>query len=99
MDETRYKTWWQLHRRVAVGETLSDDEQRDYQAGLAELEAEEQLPPSSLESEWQTLRTQFRELTARKQELIRQEAQLQQYAAELERRYPAVAGEPLLIEV
>lgn len=99
MDETRYKAWWQLHRRVAVGETLSNDEQRDYQSGLAELEAEERLPPSSLESEWQTLRAQFRELTARKQELIRQETQLQQYAAELERRYLAVTGEPLLIEV
>jgi hypothetical protein len=41
MNEQQYKAWWQLYRRVAVGEQLSDEEQRIYQSGLAELEAEE----------------------------------------------------------
>lgn len=41
MNEQRYQAWWLLHRRAAKGETLSAEEQRDYEAGRAELEAEE----------------------------------------------------------
>jgi hypothetical protein len=41
MNEQQYKIWWQLHRRVTVGEQLFEEEQRAYQSGLAELEAEE----------------------------------------------------------
>lgn len=41
MEEKQYKIWWELHRRMAKGETLSEEENEVYQAGLAEMEAEE----------------------------------------------------------
>ncbi len=41
------QTWWELHLRKARGETLSDDEERAYQAELARQE--EQDPPLTIE--------------------------------------------------
>jgi precorrin-6B methylase 1 len=55
MNEQQYKIWWQLHRRVAVGEQLSEEEQRAYQSGLAELEAEEMAALSPADDEWRAL--------------------------------------------
>jgi hypothetical protein len=71
MNEQQYKAWWQLHRRVAVGEQLSDEEQRIYQSGLAELEAEEMGALHPADDEWHALRTQWVELAARRRELAR----------------------------
>ena len=99
MEENLYQAWWQLHRRVAVGEQLSDEEQRDYQSGLAELEAEELAALRLAADEWQALRAQWRALTARRQELARQESLLRERAAELERRYLALTNEPIGLEV
>jgi len=41
MEEKQYKIWWELHRRVAKGETLPEEENKVYQAGLVEMETEE----------------------------------------------------------
>lgn len=38
-----YEQWWQLHLRVAGGETLTPQEQADYQDGLAILDHEEEV--------------------------------------------------------
>ncbi|MBO0860489.1 MAG: hypothetical protein J2P21_18820 [Chloracidobacterium sp.] len=76
MNEERYKVWWQLHRRVAVGEQLADYEQYVYESGLAELEAEEMAALRPADNEWQALRAQWGELAARRQKLTRQEAAL-----------------------
>ena len=43
MDQTTYRQWWQLHLRVARGDSLSPDEQSSYYAGHRELEREERL--------------------------------------------------------
>ncbi len=43
MDQTNYQQWWQLHLRVARGDSLSPDEQSSYYAGRRELEREERL--------------------------------------------------------
>lgn len=43
MDQATYQQWWQLHIRAARGESLSAGEQAIYEAGLAELDAEEKL--------------------------------------------------------
>ena len=43
MDQTTYQPWWQLHLRVARGDSLSPDEQSSYHAGRRELEREERL--------------------------------------------------------
>jgi hypothetical protein len=91
MDEQQYKTWWPLHLRVALGETLSAAEQSLYEAGRAALRREV--------AEVRTLQTQLRELTARDRLLAQQEAALRQQAAQLEQRYLALTGEPLGSEV
>lgn len=43
MDQATYQQWWQLHIRAARGESLSAGEHAIYEAGLAELDAEEKL--------------------------------------------------------
>jgi predicted RNase H-like nuclease (RuvC/YqgF family) len=43
VDQTTYQQWWQLHLRVARGDSLSPDEQSSYHAGRRELEREERL--------------------------------------------------------
>ncbi len=43
MNKATYQNWWQLHLRLARGETLSSDESAAYKVGLADLEREEQL--------------------------------------------------------
>jgi hypothetical protein len=49
-----------------VGEQLSEEEQRAYQSGLAELEAEEMAALSPADDEWQALREQWDELALRR---------------------------------
>lgn len=99
MDEKQYQSWWQLHLRAALGETLTAEEDRKYRAGLAELEAKEQ-------SEWmpdpaaaRALQTRVKELMTRTAELAQQEDLLRQQTAQLEARYLAVTGERLSLEV
>jgi len=99
MNERQYKIWWQLHRRAAVGERLSEEEQRAYQSGLAELEAEEMAALSPADDEWQALREQWGELAVRRQELARQEAALRVRATELERQYLALTRYPIGLEI
>jgi len=99
MDEQQYKAWRQLHRRVAVGEQLSDEEQQVYQSGLAELEAEETAALRPDDDEWQALRAQWSEVAARRQELARQEATLRARAMELERQYLALTHYPIGLEI
>ena len=50
MDDVRYQRWWQLHLRVARGETLNPVERAEYEAGLETLDQEEkeQLQPESV---------------------------------------------------
>jgi len=99
MNEQQYKIWWQLRRRVAVGGQLSEEEQRAYQSGLAELEAEEMAALSPADDEWQALREQWGELAMRRQELARQEAALRVRATELERQYLALTHYPIGLEI
>ena len=42
MDEETHKRWWPLHRRAALGEILNAGEQSFYEAGLRQLDAEEE---------------------------------------------------------
>lgn len=99
MDENRYQAWWPLHLRAALGETLSAEEQRVYEAGCAELQAEEKAERRRDVTELRALLAQLREMTARDRELAQQEALLRQQAAQLEQRYLALTGEPLGLEV
>lgn len=43
MDRAAYQQWWQLHLRVARGETLSPEETSAYHAALGKLEGDDRL--------------------------------------------------------
>ena len=98
MTEQQYQIWWQLHRRFAKGEVLSEIELREYKKGRKELETEEQgeqrgmLPGISL---WQE---RWQELGRRAQKLAQQDANLRQQATLLEDQYLALTGEKLCLE-
>ena len=99
MDEARQKVWWALHRRVSKGETLSDADNQIYQAGRAELEAEEWAGLRPAAEALRPLQERLRTLIVRNQQLARQETSLRQRATDLEKQYAALTGEPLGIEV
>ncbi|HWQ31865.1 MAG TPA: hypothetical protein VNQ79_03190 [Blastocatellia bacterium] len=98
MNEQQYQTWWQLHRRAALGEPLSEEEGRICKAGLAEMEAGEwaHLRPAAVVL--QPLQQRWRELTALNRELAEQEAGLREQAAQLEQQYLALTGERISLE-
>ncbi len=91
MTEREYKEWWQLHVRVARGETLLPEEQARYEAGTKELDANEQYP-STLES-LRAMRTRIAELKVEEERLLAQQRALDERIAELEARYYAQTGQ------
>ncbi len=95
MEEKQYQIWWQLHRRVAVGETLTEEERRVYESGLAEMEAGEWNELRSVGIDFQSLRQQWQRLTEQNQQLARQEATLRELAMRLEQQYRSLTGETL----
>ena len=84
MDEPAYQHWQVLHRRVAMGETLSAAEQAAYEAGCQELDAEERLD-GNLER-LRELRTQIAAAEAEQQRLREREAELDARIVALEAR-------------
>ena len=45
MDDSTFKSWWQLHVRAARGESLTSDEHARYEAIRAVLENDEAYQP------------------------------------------------------
>lgn len=85
MDESASKRWWQLHVRVARGETLRPEESEFYDTGRRELEQDEALRPI------ETAREARRRLRALETERVRLENRRQQLDSEiaaLESRLP-----------
>ncbi|MEW6209078.1 MAG: hypothetical protein AB1631_11975 [Acidobacteriota bacterium] len=99
MDEQRYKIWWELHRRISRGETLSDQENQIYRDGRDEMEAEEWAILNNAADALRPLQERLRELIERNHALAQQESFLRQRATELEKQYEALTGESLGIEV
>ena len=93
MADIEYEGWWQLHLRVAKGETLSAQEQESYASGLNQLEAFEpiQLQPEVL-NPLRQLRTQWQSLSKTQHHLLAQSAELDKRIVELERIYQQVTG-------
>jgi hypothetical protein len=85
MDEATHNKWWPLHYRVAKGETLSAEEQAQYEVGLQQLYAEEeaQLAPQRIE--------RLREGRKRREELEAERSRLQS-------RYDALRAEIAALE-
>ena len=84
MTTYAYDLWWQLHVRVARGETLSAKEQADYQAGLDQLDLQEaQIEPESLLA-LRAARAQIAQQTAEHTQMLARSAQLERQIAEIE---------------
>jgi TolA-binding protein len=98
MDEQQHKIWWELHRRVSKGETLSGEDNHIYLAGRDELEAEEWASLPKVAEPLRPLQERLQRLRARNEDLAQQEVTLRRRATELEVRYRALTGEPLGIE-
>ncbi len=92
MDESAYQRWWQLHVRVARGETLHPEESELYDVGRRELEQAEVLRPIETarraRRELRALETEHRSLEQRRQQLDRE-------IAALESRLPLAARQLL----
>lgn len=99
MEEKQYRVWWELHRRVAKGETLSEEEKDVYQAGLAKMEAEEWRDMVKSSAVFQSLQEKWRVLDERNQQLAEEEDELRALAAQLEQRYLELTGEKLFLGV
>jgi hypothetical protein len=74
MDEKAYRTWWELHLRVARGESLNPEEVAAYEVGLKQLHQEESLSDKvatlrQLRANVVTLETEQERLQARRNKL------------------------------
>ena len=80
MDQATYARWWSLHARAARGENLDTAERAAYEAGLANLDADEKIAWGDdavtllrqLRSEVERLEQAHAQLQARSQQLDRQ---------------------------
>jgi hypothetical protein len=83
VDQPTYERWWQLHLRIAHGESLTHEEQSSYDAGRRELEQQEQLGETMAARE---LREELVALEAEHADLERRRQQLDSEIADLESR-------------
>ncbi|MDH3603508.1 MAG: hypothetical protein OEU26_28175 [Candidatus Tectomicrobia bacterium] len=98
MTTSEYNLWWQLHVRVARGETLSAQEQADYQTGLDRLDLQEtQSEPESL-SALRAARAQIDQQTAVHAQMLAHSTQLERQIAALEKTYQQLTGRNLAMD-
>ena len=74
MNEQAYQDWQVLHRRVALGKTLTIAERAVYQSGCQEMDAEERLDANlerlrELRAQIAAAETEQQRLQAREEEL------------------------------
>ena len=100
MTDYEYEVWWQLHLRVATGETLDAEENQVYQAGLELLQREEATQLSSADvSLLRSLRARMQTLTQLQNNLLQQSANLDEQIEKLERAYQQLTGLDLAVDV
>ena len=98
MNKQTYNQWWQLHLRVSRGETLSPQEQIQYNVGLDTLDSEEkeQIQSTGLNTIRQ-LRVNIKELRNFHAELMHKSKHLDEQIATLEKAYQRLTGYQLAI--
>lgn len=92
MDSTSVKRWRELHLRVASGDRLSTEEEREYRAGLRELEQGDPIGGATL-AKLQQLRQNAAALEAERAELLEKTRQLDARIATLEAALRQRTGE------
>lgn len=97
MTDQEYTQWWKLHLRVATGEALDAEEERLYQAGLADLEQEEaaQLTHADV-SLLRSLRARIQTLEQIQKQLLLQSTGLDEKIEQLEHTYQQLTGLDLI---
>jgi hypothetical protein len=93
MDEDEYKAWWNLHIRVARGETLTQAEQQVYEAGVQSLDREERI--SGDLTRLKALRARVSELEAENGRLREQRRLLDEQIAAIESHLSAETQQEL----
>ena len=83
MEIIEYEQWWQLHLRMAKGETLREEELGLYNNGLEEQHLAEKDINEDLVKRLQQLRGQLNQLAEENSSLHRQQEQLDQKIAVL----------------
>jgi hypothetical protein len=98
MNKQTYNQWWQLHLRVSQGETLSPQEQAQYNAGLDALDNEEkeQFQSTGLNAIRQ-LRTNIEELHHFHDQLMHESNHLDKQIATFEKVYQRLTGYQLTV--
>jgi hypothetical protein len=96
VDQIAYQHWWQLHLRVARGESLDPGEQSSYDAGRRELEREERLVETTEAKESRErlaqLKAQHTDLETRRLQLDAEIADLESRLRDQTRQYLGVEG-------
>ncbi len=93
MNPQEYEQWWQLHVRVASGETLLAIEEQIYKAGLQKVEQEEREPLSeNLFNQLLPLRQRIDELNAQHDQLTLENNKLDKKIKKLEKAYQTLTG-------
>ncbi|MCB0060847.1 MAG: hypothetical protein KDE19_01985 [Caldilineaceae bacterium] len=96
METIEYEAWWQLHVRVAKGETLTNEELRLYNAGLEEQHTIDNDINAELIERLQQLRGELDALASENSTLHSQQEELDQKIVALESAYQDLTGEPLM---
>ena len=96
MDEQTLQQWGVLHRRYVTGEALNEAERTAYEAGCAELDAEEKIEGDI--PRMKKLRARIAEAEAEQTNLRRQERELLAQIAEAESRLDPRSRQLLGIE-
>jgi hypothetical protein len=93
MNNISYDRWWQLHLRVAKGESLSPKEEAEYDTGLEVLDREEKgLFNASGLSTLRRLRAQVKQSQTTYLQLVEESTQLDQEIILLEKAYQSLTG-------
>ena len=85
MDETTYKAWLVLHDRASREEPLTPEQQAQYEAGCAEINAGETFPATL--AELRATRERVQALQAKLVASLEQYRELQAEIAALESRF------------
>lgn len=95
MTNLEYERWWSLHLRVAKGETLSPQDEREYTTGLSQLDSETASTDGETITYLRTLRAAINRAVSLHTELTTRSAELDRKIVGLETNYQRLTGQAL----
>lgn len=95
MPDLNYEHWWALHLRVAKNETLSQEEQAAYEAGLSRWGETSPMTDVPTVSYLRALRASITRAATHQAELAARSRRLDREIARLESSYQQMTGQTL----